>query len=158
MRNLCVGALALACLMPTASYADYGKPQSGGDELCLAKAIYFEARGEPELGQAAVAQVIMNRVEAPHFPDSVCDVVYQGSHRRNACQFSFACDGIPETPREKQAWERAQTLAEQIVDGERPAQNLVKADHFHAVHVQPPWASRMSRLGQVGRHIFYSGS
>ena len=73
-------------------------------EKCLANAIYFEARNEPVRGQIAVAQVVLNRVFSPYYPGDVCGVVYQNAHRRLACQFTFACDGIPDIVREKGPW------------------------------------------------------
>jgi len=60
---------------------------------CLADAIYYEAGNEPVEGQRAVAQVVLNRVRHPAYPNSVCGVVYQGAARRTGCQFSFVCDG-----------------------------------------------------------------
>src|SRR5262249_58140344 len=69
-------------------------------EKCLAEAIYFEARGEAVRGQMAVAQVVLNRVFSEKYPNTVCGVVYQNAHRRLHCQFTFACDGIPDIVRE----------------------------------------------------------
>ena len=66
------------------------------EENCLARAVYFESRSESDLGQLAVAKVILNRVKDPNYPKSICGVVYQGSGSRNSCQFSFACDGLPD--------------------------------------------------------------
>src|SRR5204862_6551245 len=80
-------------------------------EKCLASAIYFEARGEPVRGQIAVAQVVLNRAFSGHYPNTVCGVVYQNSHRHLACQFTFACDGIPDVVREPDAMERAKKIA-----------------------------------------------
>ena len=74
-------------------------------KTCLANAIYFESRSEPVAGQTAVAQVVMNRVKNPTYPNTICGVVYQNKHRRNACQFSFACDRIPDRIRSKKAWD-----------------------------------------------------
>jgi spore germination cell wall hydrolase CwlJ-like protein len=77
--------------------------------MCVAMAVYFEARGEPTAGQIAVAQVIRNRIEDPRYPDNACDVVKQGYYWngvpiRNKCQFSFYCDGKSDDPKNKQAW------------------------------------------------------
>src|SRR5262249_9190782 len=83
-------------------------------ETCLAEAIYFEARGEAVRGQMAVAQVVLNRVFSGKYPNTVCGVVYQNAHRRLHCQFTFACDGIPDIVREPDMWERAQTIAAEI--------------------------------------------
>ena len=80
------------------------------------RAIYFEARNEPVRGQIAVAQVVLNRVFSPYYPGDVCGVVYQNAHRRLACQFTFACDGIPDVVREKGPWIRAQKIAKQALE------------------------------------------
>ncbi|WP_246272984.1 cell wall hydrolase [Oricola thermophila] len=124
---------------------------------CLATAIYFEARSEPVPGQEAVAQVILNRKASDTWPDTICGVVFQNAHRRNACQFSFACDGQPDVPRERKAWQRAKEIAGKILfDRDVPAPVLT-ATHYHADYVRPYWASSMKRLSKIGRHIFYRG-
>ncbi|WP_338529845.1 cell wall hydrolase [Nitratireductor thuwali] len=126
---------------------------------CLSRAIYFEARGEPHVGQKAVARVILNRVESNFYPDTVCDVVYQNDHLKNACQFSFACDSLPDRIREPRAFETAELIARAIFDcDERRCdvhQPLRRSTHYHADFVLPGWASKLERTGQVGRHIFY---
>src|SRR5438445_203197 len=86
-------------------------------EQCLANAVYFEARGEPVRGQIAVAQVVMNRVFSGYYPNDVCGVVYQNAHRHLACQFTFACDGIPDRITEPDAWQRARRIAAATLDG-----------------------------------------
>ena len=128
---------------------------SAKDEHCLAEGIYFEARGEPEAGQEAVAQVILNRAAHERYPDSVCGVVYQGQSKRNACQFSFACDGQPEVKRETEAWNRAKSIARAMAKGEKEVPALETATHYHATYVKPRWASSMKKLDTIGAHIFY---
>ena len=81
------------------------------EKNCLARAIYFEARSEPEAGQIAVANVILNRVKSKRYPDSICGVVYDGAHRLNSCQFSFACDGKKDAPKSAKQWSKAKKLA-----------------------------------------------
>ena len=131
-------------------------PALSAKELkCLATAIYFEARGESQSGQAAVAQVILNRTRNAAYPDTVCKVVYQGQSRRNACQFSFACDGKPDTIREKKAWALAQRIAADVAHGRRLRASLATATHYHADYVSPRWAPKLLRLAQIGQHIFY---
>ncbi|MGE0233152.1 MAG: cell wall hydrolase [Flavobacteriaceae bacterium] len=125
------------------------------DQKCLATAIYFEARGEPELGQRAVAQVVMNRVSNPTYPDSVCGVVYQNVRWHNRCQFSFACDGIPERIRDQKNWELANRIAEQTLIGDSYLKAIGHATHYHATYVHPRWARGMDRIDKIGRHIFY---
>jgi hypothetical protein len=124
-------------------------------QKCLAEGIYFEARGEPESGQAAVAQVILNRVRAPAYPDTICGVVYQNKHMRNSCQFSFACDGRPERIRSQWAWRMAERIAEDVTNGELWIDEVGDSTHYHANYVSPRWGGRMIRLERVGDHIFY---
>jgi spore germination cell wall hydrolase CwlJ-like protein len=128
------------------------------EHKCLSRAIYFEARSESEIGRLAVARVILNRVKSPFYPDSICEVVYQNAERRNACQFSFACNGESDRPRRGKAWEQAKTLATRAMAGEGAVQAIATATHFHADYVQPKWSGAMTRLVKIGRHIFYSGS
>lgn len=135
--------------------ATRAKAISASDEICLADAIYFEARGEPETGQEAVAQVILNRSTNGKYPKSVCGVVYQGQNRRHACQFSFACDGKPETKSEAKAWKRAKSIARGMVTGQRQVASLERATHYHATYVKPRWAKNMKKLSTIGRHVFY---
>lgn len=130
---------------------------SSKERQCLATAIYFEARGEPVRGQVAVAQVIVNRVRSPQYPDTICEVVYQNQQRRNACQFSFACDGKPDTIREKPAWALAEKLADEVISGETRLAEVAEATNYHATYVSPGWAGSMRRLARIGRHIFYQG-
>jgi spore germination cell wall hydrolase CwlJ-like protein len=124
-------------------------------EKCLADAIYFESRGEPVRGQMAVAQVVMNRVFSGFYPKTVCGTVYQNAHRRLACQFTFACDGIPETVTEPQAWLRATRIAKRTLDGELWVPEVNRATHYHADWVRPSWVRGMKRLYKFGVHTFY---
>ena len=125
------------------------------EEKCLANAIYFEARGEPTRGQIAVAQVVMNRVFSGYYPNSVCGVVYQNAHRHMACQFSFACDGIPDRITEPAAWERATRIAHDTLDGKYWLPEVGKATHYHAKWVHPFWVREMHKLDRIGVHTFY---
>ena len=124
-------------------------------EKCLADAVYFESRGEPVRGQIAVAQVIMNRVFSGYYPTTVCGVVYQNAHRRLACQFTFACDGIPDKITEPDAWERAKTISRETLDGKHWLPDVGKATHYHAYWVRPHWVRTMHRLDKIGVHTFY---
>jgi hypothetical protein len=125
---------------------------------CLARAIYFEARSESEVGQLAVAKVVLNRVKDPAYPKTICDVVYQGANRTNACQFSFACDGISDQPRQREAWDRSKRIAARALAGEQSIKILGAATYYHADYVSPKWSSSFKRLIKIGRHIFYSDS
>ena len=126
------------------------------EENCLAKAIYFEARKESELGQLAVARVILNRVKDPGYPKSICGVVYQGSDHRNSCQFSFACDGLPDDVMNQQAWAASKHVAEKALAGDETMRIMGAATHYHADYVKPRWSYQMKRLIKIGRHIFYA--
>lgn len=129
------------------------------ERYCLAAAVYYEARGEPESGQEAVAQVIINRVEDERYPNTICGVVFQDEDRRHRCQFSFACDGKPERPKPGLAWTRALNISEEFLNGHTYAP-AIAATHYHADYVRPRWsrASGMTRVHKVGHHIFYSDS
>ena len=124
-------------------------------EKCLAEAVYFEARGEPVLGQVAVAQVILNRAFSGKYPDTVCGVVYQNAHRHLACQFTFACDGIRDVVREPDMWERAKKIAAEMLDGRLWLPEVGKATHYHANYVHPGWVREMKKMYRLGVHIFY---
>lgn len=121
---------------------------------CLTQAVYFEARGETPAGQAAVAQVVLNRVRHPAFPKSVCAVVFQGAGKRVGCQFSFACDGSMRRGRETGAWNRAQKVASKALSG-GVMSGVGDATHFHTVNVAPSWGPRLVRTAEVGLHVFY---
>jgi spore germination cell wall hydrolase CwlJ-like protein len=124
-------------------------------EKCLAEAVYFEARGETALGQIAVAQVILNRAFSGKYPNTVCGVVYQNSHRHLACQFTFACDGIRDVIREPDMWERAKKIAAEMLDGKLWLPEVGKATHYHATYVHPGWVREMKKMYRLGVHIFY---
>ncbi|MCX7349262.1 MAG: cell wall hydrolase [Alphaproteobacteria bacterium] len=125
------------------------------EENCLARAVYFEARSESELGQLAVAKVILNRVKDPEYPKSICGVVYQGSGRRNSCQFSFACDGLPDDVRSAAAWANSKRIAQMAISGDAKVAAVGSATNYHADYVNPAWAKSMRRLIKIGHHVFY---
>lgn len=121
---------------------------------CLSQAIYYEARGESQRGQIAVAEVIMNRVRSGYYPNSICGVVYQGSHRSTGCQFTFTCDGsLNQRPRGR-AWDRAQRVATAVMSGyTRPITQ--GATHYHTHAVNPVWNSGLVETTTVESHVFY---
>jgi len=123
---------------------------------CLARAVYFEARSESQLGQLAVATVILNRAKAENYPSSICGVVYQGASRLNACQFSFACDGQSDLPKYGRAWEAALEVTALALATDRPIQAVDAATHYHADYVDPAWSRSLHRVTKIGRHIFYT--
>jgi hypothetical protein len=124
-------------------------------EKCLAEAVYFESRGEPKRGQIAVAQVVMNRVFSGFYPGNVCGTVYQNAHRRLACQFTFACDGIPDVVNEPDMWVQAKEIARDMLDGKLWLPEIGHSTHYHAYWVHPSWVGEMRKLHKIGVHTFY---
>lgn len=122
---------------------------------CLAEAIYFEARSEPEKGQMAVAQVVVNRAFSGYYPNDICGVIYQNRHRHLACQFTYACDGIPDIVHSKPHWQVAERLANEALDGKGYLKDVGKATHYHAYYVSPRWARSMRKMSRIGAHTFY---
>lgn len=137
-----------ATALPAAAFSE-------SEQNCLAAGIYFEARGESVKGQAAVAQVILNRVRNPAYPNSICGVVYQNKSWRNRCQFSFACDGIRDRVRSPRHWEMAEEIALAVSAGKIWLDEVGIATHYHATYVRPPWARHMKKMGKIGQHIFF---
>ena len=128
--------------------------QSTKQHDCLATAIYYESRSEPVLGQMAVAEVVMNRVHDYRYPNTVCDVVYQGSERTTGCQFSFTCDGAMDRKPRGRLWERAQTVAAYVMmDMNKPLTGA--ATHYHTNYVDPVWNKHLVHTKTIGTHIFY---
>lgn len=140
---------------PVAPAVARGPEALNASELrCLAEAIYYEARGESYRGQVAVAEVVMNRVRSRHYPDSVCGVVYQGSHRATGCQFTFTCDGSMNRRPRGRAWERARNIAGQVLLGYTRAVTG-NATHYHTTAVDPVWSATLVETARVGEHVFY---
>lgn len=133
--------------------------QMANEQACLARAVYFEARSESEMGQIAVAQVILNRVKDPNYPKTICGVVYEGADAgTTACQFSFACDGLSDEPKNRSQWQASLRVAQKVLSGKAADQVKVveAATHYHADYVQPKWSFSLRRIVKIGRHIFYS--
>lgn len=121
---------------------------------CLTQAIYYEARSENEEGQAAVAEVVMNRAASGRYPADICEVVYQRNTR--TCQFTFTCDGSIGRSRVNPAsWARAERIARSVYSGEAKAILPGRSVNYHANYVQPSWSRRLERVHRIGAHIFY---
>ncbi|GEO85082.1 ATP-binding protein [Ciceribacter naphthalenivorans] len=125
------------------------------EQQCLASGVYFEARGESVKGQAAVAQVILNRVRNPAYPDTICGVVYQNEDWRNRCQFSFACDNIKDRVNSQYHWKVAREVALAVTAGKIWLKEVGSSTHYHAIYVRPGWARTMKKVGRIGLHVFY---
>jgi cell wall hydrolase len=165
MRILILPSFALLSAMPSAALAVGSEaaapfvasrdPATQGRALeCLAQAVYYEARGESEEGQRAVAQVVLNRVRHPAYPNSVCGVVFQGAERSTGCQFSFTCGGVMGAAVDPRAWARARRIAAAALAGSvyRP---VGLALNFHTTAIRPYWAPSLVPQATVGAHIFY---
>lgn len=165
MRILLLSSIALLSALPAAAYAlgsgaaepfvASRDPEARGRSLlCLTQAIYYEARSESDDGQRAVAQVVLNRVRHPSYPNSVCGVVFQGSHRRTGCQFSFTCMGAMGPIGDPRSWDRARRIAAAALGGSvyRP---VGLATHYHTTAIRPYWAPSLVRQIVLGAHIFY---
>lgn len=130
------------------------KPTGNANWKCLTQALYFEARGETLKGQFAVAEVIMNRVKSARFPDDVCSVIHQGTGRKYQCQFTYTCDGTPETISEPAAFTDVGKVARAVMDGRAPGLTG-GATHYHTKAVHPRWANVYTKTANIGYHIFY---
>ena len=166
MKNLfftTVMLFAAATAQAQELFTEEAHPQ----EYCLALNIYHEARGSNFADQAAVADVVLNRVQDERYPDSICEVVYQGRQKpswkdpsvmvmvRNQCQFSWYCDGKPDDPKDTDAWRSAQQTAYMMVAYQDFRGITEGATHYHANYVKPSWARDFQLIGRIGDHIFY---
>lgn len=121
---------------------------------CMTQAIYYEAGTEPEAGQRAVAQVVLNRVRHPGYANSICGVVYEGSERSTGCQFTFTCDGALARRPVAGIWARAQRYAREAIDG-RAFGDVGYATHYHTLDVWPYWGRTLTMTNMIGRHLFH---
>lgn len=127
------------------------------EHRCLSEVMYYEARGEGASGQKAIAEVVFARMRNGNYGHSICAVVYEGA-KRAGCQFSFACSGDMDRPKDPEAWDEAELLAARILTGEvRLANATGGATNFHAISVSPEWAPTLKRTTQIGNHVFYRG-
>jgi spore germination cell wall hydrolase CwlJ-like protein len=141
----------------TTLYTEQEYPQA----YCMALNIYYEARGSNLADRAAVSDVVLNRVKDTRYPNTVCEVVKQGRQTangnmiRNACQFSWYCDGKSDVPKDTDLWVDAQMLAYQVMFEEKYRGITEGATHYHATYVRPKWAKDLQLVGRIGAHIFY---
>jgi hypothetical protein len=135
-------------------YAAQFERTDAGNRRCLAEAVYFEARGEPYVGQIAVAQVVLNRARSGRWPRSLCGVVSQGVERGEKCQFSYICRTARPQP-VGAMWDRAQEIARDAILGRAWLRELVEATHYHTTTVSPIWRQGLDPIKTFGSHIFY---
>jgi N-acetylmuramoyl-L-alanine amidase len=135
--------------------------------VCLSLNVYHEAKNQSVVGQAAVAEVVMNRVADSRYPNSVCEVVKQGPTRpswkdpnteipiKHKCQFSWYCDGKTDNPKDDIHWKRAKAIAKLVLYNRIPIDVTEGATHYHATYVKPSWAKTKTRTTRIETHIFY---
>jgi len=167
---------AQAITLPNVVEGELYTESSHPELYCLAKNIYFEAKSEPIAGQYAVADVVLNRVKDSRFPNTICEVVYEGPLReswqtkkqtdlddaeriyhpiRDRCQFSWWCDGKSDNIKDGDAWRKAQEIAYRLVNDYKHRGLTEGATHYHATYVNPKWAPTLDLVGRIGTHIFY---
>ena len=140
-------------LLAAGTLADANARPLEREHHCLALALYWEARGEPELGMVAVGWTILNRTRSRDFPATPCGVVFEGGEDP-PCQFSWWCDGKSDRPRDRRSWVRAQVVAAELLT-EPPPDPTHGALFFHSAGVDIPWARPRKRTARIGNHIFY---
>lgn len=127
------------------------------DLRCLAENIYFEARGESLQGQFAIAEVTMNRLASPHFPDTICEVVHDTRwdrvRRRLVAHFSWTAFELRSEPTGP-AWDQAMEVATAVYDNHYTPV-MPSALFYHATYVHPYWANSKRVVAKIGNHIFY---
>jgi spore germination cell wall hydrolase CwlJ-like protein len=147
----------LFCLSPATALAQ----DAAVEGRCLAEALYFEARNQGWRGQLAVGVIILNRVDHPKYPNTVCEVIrqgryWQGNPVKDACQFSFWCDQKHERPQEQAAWDTAKEIAQLLLMRNIEIAGLEGATHYHATSVTPGWSKVLERRQKIGDHVFYA--
>ena len=157
--------VAMGCVGITqldAAERDMFVTQNEDQIQCMATTLYFEARSESDLGQKAVAAVVMNRTESKKYPSSVCGVVTQanknadGSLKRHKCAFSYYCDGKSDVARDKSQFERSRKIAVEAMLTHSDETDITEGSvMYHATYVSPYWKNAYARTAQVDSHIFY---
>lgn len=166
MKNFVSGLITASIIATTATavYAQIDKEdraKRNEQTTCMALNVYYEARGSNLADQAAVADVVLNRVYDTRYPNSICGVVQDGKQNsdgsmvRDACQFSWYCDGKSDKPRDEDRWNEAQMIAWNMVNDNKYRGITEGSTHYHATYVNPYWASSLQMVGRIGAHIFY---
>ena len=174
MKELILGALITITSASGVNDSSYNDDSYSGSSLeflrsesyCLAENVYFEARNQPLIGQAAVISVVMNRIHDPRFPSTICEVVKQGLHRQGdsgvmipilyKCQFSWYCDGVSDQIDDPRAFDPILSLAVAVVTGDYVLiDNTYGATHYHANYIEPSWAKTKTKTTRIEDHIFY---
>jgi spore germination cell wall hydrolase CwlJ-like protein len=161
LKYLCIFVLGF-CLGMWAAPAHAS--DENGEAVCLAKNIYFEAGNQPVAGKIAVAQVVINRVESQHYPDTICGVVYQARWGknwkgtsvpiRNMCQFSWFCDGKSDEPVDSATWMLSLSVASSVIWNSY-GDITEGSTHYHNDSVYPYWADSLRQTVIINNHLFY---
>ena len=160
LKGILIGSIAVLIASQAKANGLY-TAEERPEAWCMAQNIYYEARGSSRADRIAVADVVLNRVQDKRYPDTVCDVVRQGqrnadgSMKRNACQFSWYCDGKSDWPTNLDAWVDAQQIAYNMLEWSDGRGLTEGATHYHADYVNPSWARTLQLTGRIGVHIFY---
>jgi spore germination cell wall hydrolase CwlJ-like protein len=160
MKNFIIAASLFFVASP-ASAQNFELEKLFPQVQCMALNIYYEARGSNLADQAAVADVVLNRVQDTRYPNTICEVVKQGiqdsngNMRRNMCQFSWYCDGKHDRPQDQDRWVEAQGIAWNMVEENKFRGITEGSTHYHATYVEPRWAKTLQLVGRIGAHIFY---
>lgn len=170
MKNLLSGILNLGAVVamvavPMYAYAAQEQRQVIDEQReqahCLAQNIYFEARGSNFADKVSVADVVLNRVQDTRYPNTICEVVYQGRQDENGnmirhqCQFSWYCDGRSDVAGDEDLWQEALLISWNMVHHGRYRGLTEGATHYHATYVNPRWARDLQLVGRIGAHIYY---
>jgi spore germination cell wall hydrolase CwlJ-like protein len=135
--------------------ADAVKNQLLAEHRCLSEVLYYEARGEGDKGQKAVAEVVFHRMNSGNYGHSICAVVYEGAGRPG-CQFTFTCNGDLDRKKDDIAWLNSERLAAQILTDQAWRKDTTGgATNYHATTTEPVWAPTLVKTGQIGNHVFY---
>ena len=155
------GMAAVAATNINEAKAVKEKEVANSEIMCLAQNIYYETHARTEVDAYSVADVVMNRVVDNRYPNTVCGVVKQGkkladgSMKRNACQFSWYCDGKSDNPRKGKAWDNSLKYAIEFYNDGKGRGITQGADHYHSQNVTPYWAADLEKVGRIGSHTFY---
>ena len=164
MKKFIIGIIIKTMLFSSVVYATEWQIQNDlrkADVNCLALNIYYETKAVSLADAMAVSDVVLNRVNSRHYPNTACKVIHQGpkdtngNMKRHKCQFSWYCDGKSDKPRNEEAWERAQKFAHDIYIYGAYVGITEGATHYHASYVSPNWAPNMDRITRIGSHYFY---
>lgn len=161
LYGMAFGALLMIVLLLPATLR---ASDANNDIYCMAQNIYFEAGNQPLAGKVAVGQVVLNRLNHPNYPGTMCDVIYQAKWKenwlgnmhpiRNQCQFSWFCDGKSDEPEESPTWLDSLVIARDVVQGAYP--DITEgATHYHNDSVYPYWADSLNQTVIINNHIFY---